>query len=500
MVIKKVRLNNYQSHSDSLVTFTERIAFVVGLDRDHGTSNGSGKSSIINGIIYGIYGKSNLPATQLVRHGCGDMLVAVEIEHLNKKIQIVRSKSGTTGKLSVFIDGQEITGKIEEKQAVIDSLFGDYQTFVGFSVVDSVRFLDLEDLSSSELRDTLLMLVNAEKIQKMQDDFGKRKMELEIMLKKNTSLHFPSAKRMDILKSSLILTETEGKALDSEIGILTEELGSLSTKKENLYKEIENYEKTDQFLTEHSKCPTCFTGLEPDKKTVIAQGLKESIMSKSHDLENIELTIKTTSAAKTGLSTHRLSVITKTAKIRLLIGKLDDAVRNRTKDNKLCAELGLYTRGLQTINKFLSFILTNTACELEDYINGELSKFTDMVCKINLTKTTNEGKVIPTCSILIYRDGNVQTYKSLSSGEKSMLALLLKLGINSLKGTNGLFLVDEGLDRLDQINRSRILNTLELSNFSQIMLISHREELDSLRNTQRIYVIKNQGISTISGI
>jgi len=74
-----------------------------------------------------------------------------------------------------------------------------------------------------------------------------------------------------------------------------------------------------------------------------------------------------------------------------------------------------------------------------------------MTCHLNLFKTLRSGEIVPTCSISVYKDQSEFKYSMLSGGEKTLIAILFKIVLNSLRGTSSIFLLDEGLDRLDQI-------------------------------------------------
>jgi DNA repair exonuclease SbcCD ATPase subunit len=85
----------------------------------------------------------------------------------------------------------------------------------------------------------------------------------------------------------------------------------------------------------------------------------------------------------------------------------------------------------------------------------------------------------------------------LSSGEQSLVSFIFKYVLNNLRGKSDFLIIDEGLDRLDEVNRERVLSLLETSRFIQILIISHREDIQQIRAVDKIVVKKELGVSTI---
>ena len=62
MILKKLILKNFKSHTDTVLDFNKGITIIVG-------ENGVGKSSILEGITYALFKKSTLNQNDLITLG-----------------------------------------------------------------------------------------------------------------------------------------------------------------------------------------------------------------------------------------------------------------------------------------------------------------------------------------------------------------------------------------------------------------------------------------------
>jgi hypothetical protein len=109
------------------------IVRISGKNKDSGGSNGSGKSSIFEAIVFGIFGKTIKKSTEesLVNTQAGkDCKVSIAIEKNGNQILIERTKRPTS--LNLFVNGDNKNKEAaSETQKVIEELLQtDYKSFL----------------------------------------------------------------------------------------------------------------------------------------------------------------------------------------------------------------------------------------------------------------------------------------------------------------------------------------------------------------------------------
>lgn len=89
MKLNSLALKNVRSHKDSVVNFGKGINVITG-------KTGSGKSSILMGVDYALFGSSNYSNAEIMRRGSREMVVELIFEHAGKTYTIIRGlkKSG----------------------------------------------------------------------------------------------------------------------------------------------------------------------------------------------------------------------------------------------------------------------------------------------------------------------------------------------------------------------------------------------------------------------
>jgi len=132
IILKNISLNNFLSHKSTDISLKEGDKLLL-----DGVS-GSGKSSIIEALLWCLFGRGRVDNRSLVRRGAKEASVAVTLYDTEKKIsyQIIRTAT-STGKHSVgVLSGTDTfdevgTGGVRDTEAYIVKLLGaSYQLFV----------------------------------------------------------------------------------------------------------------------------------------------------------------------------------------------------------------------------------------------------------------------------------------------------------------------------------------------------------------------------------
>jgi exonuclease SbcC len=228
LLLKKIKLNNFISHEDTEINFNPNQRLL--LDGD----SGSGKTSILEGITFALYGTGRSSNTSLVRRGQKKAIVTLELFDEESTYLIERSVLAS-GKhsLSVSINGvaHELTGVRDLQNWIEKELVGaSYLLFV-----NSVAYLQggtdtFVTQSAPRRKELLLEIVNVENFDAlyekarsfMTDKTGDKSLldkEVE-MLKIQTDEHEKNITQKPVYEEAL-------KNLKSEIDILNKEMKKL---------------------------------------------------------------------------------------------------------------------------------------------------------------------------------------------------------------------------------------------------------------------------------
>tara|TARA_R110000868_G_C10973188_1_gene771542 strand:+ start:78121 stop:80058 length:1938 start_codon:yes stop_codon:yes gene_type:complete len=121
-MIKNVKAINFLSWSELSFDIKKGVTLIDGFNRDDQTSEGSGKSAVLNAIAWGLYGKIPKDANidDVIKSGTKKCVVSIECEEFN----IIRSRN----KNDLYImtaSGEKLKGKdVRETQKMIEDLIG----------------------------------------------------------------------------------------------------------------------------------------------------------------------------------------------------------------------------------------------------------------------------------------------------------------------------------------------------------------------------------------
>lgn len=496
MQLKNLKLNNFQAYKQATFNLTaEHITFIMGLDQDTRSSNGAGKSSIKEAVLFALFGKAKVKMPDLIRRGQKNMSVELELEHLANTYKITRSKKGSLSTLILSVNGVEQSGTVEVLQKQIESCLGvTLDTFITYSIIDKVRDTDLTRLTSTDLRQVLQDLIGFSRIQKAYDIIAKKKAHAESYVKQVKVHFYPSQKRLATLNKSLATISGQQTLNANKILELNTALWTVESRTKELHNTIENLQQDIKSTLSTSTCPTCNAPIDISKRITMANNLSTQVTSLEQELKGLPLvSIDMIQSLKRANDMHSKRV----QKLLYRKGQLSVAIQEASEVADTTEGIHKYAKALGLIQEYMTQALQSVALRLEDQMNAELNRFLNVSCKINLTRTTSVGTIIPTCTISLFKRGEEFDYSMLSSGEQALVSLIFKLVISNLRGGVDLLFIDEGLDALDGVNRERVLSMLELSPAKQLFIISHREDAGYLKAAQRINIRMVDGVSEV---
>jgi DNA repair exonuclease SbcCD ATPase subunit len=502
MKFKSLHLENFQSYDKADILFTDfKITFVTGYNQDTGSSNGAGKSGIKEALFYLLFGRSKVKGPDLIRRGQKSLKISGSIEHNSYTLNISRTRKAQTATLELEVNGVPSVGTASELQTKIEELLGiNIESFTTYSVIDKVRQTDLTQLSSTDLRLVLQDLLGLDRLQGVLVSLNSHKNDLEKYLLRAHTRFYPSQKRLDILH----VVHAELKKRCDEYGAQVVELSSKKSTLEYEIRSIKNLREgllmQKEDLLKNSSCPTCGASIILSKRMEDLNKCEEAVLKFNQQIDTNTKEAMRIGGDIAGAMHLNNSLGNKVAKCITRIAQLSDSMKEQQDINVIKVEQETYSSALITLQNYITSVLVDVALKIEDQMNLELSRFSDLFCKINLSKTTHDGLIVPNCSIVLFRDQYEYTFDMLSSGEQALVSLIFKLVISNLRGNISMLFVDEGLDALDEVNRERILSLLEVSPYTQIFIISHREDSAHIKAGQKILLRKTDGITQIISI
>lgn len=221
--LKYIRLQNFISHKDTQLEFNDKDKLLIS------GKSGSGKSSIIEAILWVLYGKARVPNRDLVKRGEDKARVTLEMESNNDIFSIEREINKSAQSITLYKNGDILDIKsIAEKEIFIENeiLKCPYLLFVNSIIYPQDNPDSFVNQSASDRKDILLKLVDVDTI----DEFYEK---AKGILSTQETLY--SAKKILLdqytidsnEKASKILSEDEIKALNDNIIISKQSMATI---------------------------------------------------------------------------------------------------------------------------------------------------------------------------------------------------------------------------------------------------------------------------------
>lgn len=269
MLPVKLKLENFFSHKASEVDFSLfSSALLVGsVDGDYSKSNGSGKSSVMEGILWCLYNKSrSTTMDDVITWGENKCEVSLQFSHGEGQYLVKRTRMRNTSTSTVDLSILEEDGKWkslsgstsgETNDRIVSLLKIDYKTFVNSAYF---RQNDISEFATSEASKKKEILKSIVDISKW-DSYEKE-----------------AKKKAKDLQTEIVKFQARYDALNSEVGTLLLSEGELSAatallEAKNKQKE-ELQEKVDDLSEKYLKIKNNIDTASWDKATAEILSLK----------------------------------------------------------------------------------------------------------------------------------------------------------------------------------------------------------------------------------
>lgn len=315
--LKTLELENFNSYlGKHEISFEENqgnLVLIKGIDELDASSNGTGKSSIVDAIVFAIYGRSlkkELNLDDLVCNKSKEPLrVCLTFVDSSKgivkhkyAIERIRSKSPSYSKCNLFIDEELVSADLTttETQNKIEQLLGDYQMFVNNNVLNPELFRFLKGNSAQKI-DILERVLNLNIVSKIfftlsnvakedQQVFSKNDVEyyalkktLENLAQQEENVNKNVKENIEILSLHNEKLLAEIVELESQKKIHSLKIEDLRPVIEKLGEEIAELNKSkievEQTISEHKKRITYY------EKNEICHACKQKISNRESTLK-----------------------------------------------------------------------------------------------------------------------------------------------------------------------------------------------------------------------
>jgi len=245
MNLKKVTIQNFGCHKNSVIEIPDGITAVIG-------QNGSGKSFFLESIPAVQYGEFPSRPGNIIDNMTlgyiGDGLISIEVEK-NGVDYLLERKTRKTAKtelsdavLTDLTNNKQVAGpKITEFEQEVKNLFGDPRLFFASSFMSQGNKGDLVECKITERKEILAELLGLERFKDKSEHFNEKYKVINIKLEEfeqkkdliNSSIEVIDINMKKLIESEKALHEKELKDIVAEVDSLKDKLGDLLKQEED---------------------------------------------------------------------------------------------------------------------------------------------------------------------------------------------------------------------------------------------------------------------------
>ena len=526
MIINKVEIKNFYSVKKQSLNFDKfnGVVLVEGKNNDTGGSNGSGKSVIIEAVVWGIFGRTIRKSTEAAlinlqtKKDCSVRIT------LNNNVVIERGKKPTY--LRFFVGGEERTldNALNTQKLIEEHLNTNYKVFLASTVFGQQNNIEFISATPEDKRTIIKNFLNMDYLFSLRESVKYLKSQYSQTIKQQGSIideHEKSLKSFDIKLVSLsklrkkvegkynedtlsltlsevIQVEKENNSSDWAIAAANKEIGALEDRVEHLTSKLENPMREEY-------CEMCGQLVDapfhPKRIMVEVQACKDHIITQEEDRERHEEKIKTIPISSDEY--HQIIEYNQLKKESETFEDLRSETKNKIQDahdikqeyNNKYEIMRFWEKGFSE-SGLVKYIIRNILNYFNSKVNFYLSHLSNGKFFLQFDEELKET---------VTHNGNNISYISLSGGEKKKIGLAVMLGLQQLLNLSNteesnLMFFDEVAENLDQDGLYGLYILLsELKESKTLFVITHNNYLKSLLEDSRtLTIIKSKGISSIA--
>lgn len=527
MKINKVEISNFYSIQDVKLSFDKYkgIVLIEGQNKDTGGSNGSGKSALIEAVVWGLFGKTVRKSTEealvnnQTKKGC-KVRITVNDDYI-----IERGKKPVF--LKFFHKDKELTkDNATSTQACIEELLHtNYKVFLASTVFGQQNNIEFINATPEDKRTIIKNFLNLDDLFCMRDTVKRLKSTYNSGIKrcdtlvsehqKTISKFDKELKALNSLKRGIENTDVS-KALESSLSEILEiesfnganeyEIASIKLELETLYTRQKEIKTSLENPNEVIQCKSCG---QPVSKSVHPKRLMVEYSDVESEIEEkkSKVCVLTEQIIEPPISSFNYYKVHEYRTLQNETETYSSLKEDTLRDLQEVHDEKATLLSRYDIMKFwekafsesgiVKYIIKNVLEYFNSKVNFYLSHLSQGKFFINFDEELKET--------ITHNDRSIP-YMSLSGGEKKKISLSVMLGLQELlkisheQKTNLMFF-DEVAENLDQEGLEGLYILLsELKKDKSLFVITHNNYLKSLMdNSKCLTMIKANGISKIKG-
>ena len=527
MKINKIEISNFYSIKNVKLSFDKYTGTVLieGKNKDTGGSNGSGKSVLIEAVVWGLFGRTVRKSTEeALINNSSKKNCSVRIT-VNDDIVIERGKKPVF--LKLFKGKKELTQENALKtQAFIETLLQtNYKVFLASTVFGQQNNIEFINATPEDKRTIIKNFLNLDDLFSLRESVKQLKSSYSQTIKKQDAIiseHEKSIKSYDKQLDYLedLKKEVEGKLDEKALSMSLEDVIKIETDNRSVAwdiaasdKEIDALEERVEHLfyrINHPKdtelCEMCGQTidipfhpkqvlLEMEDCKYLVDKYKDDIIEKRNIIKSVPIT---SAQYHEVIEYNQLKKESETFEdIRKeTLNKIQEAHDIKQEYNSKYEIMRFWEKAFSE-SGIVKYIIKNVL----DYFNSKVNFYLSHLSQGNFFIEFNEE-----LKEIITHNKNRIHYISLSGGEKKKISLAVMLGLQELlkishnQKTNLMFF-DEVAENLDREGLDGLYILLsELKKDKSLFVITHNNYLKSLmENSKILTIIKTNGTSKLIG-
>ena len=534
MKINKIRIKNFLSIKDAEIDFESysNIVRIIGINKDTkpNSSNGAGKSSVIEAIVFSLFGKTIRKTTdKSLKNHYTKGKCEVEIV-VNDNITINRVKKPPM--LTVSVDGENVTqDSIQATQKYLDKILNtNFSVFLASMVFGQSNKMNFLTASAEEKRNIIQSFLDIGDVFQYRKAIKSKKAKAYSNKKIAETLCSEVLSKKEKLEKQIKESKTNKKAakvlMDSKVAkeFIKHTISELQENEQLRYAAGVEYESASHSLSRTTtrmfevreklksfKISECeFCGEAPTKERSLISGwqtelslLGEELISKQgfikeqgQLLENFGPVISPEDfdlfeKYKTFDTEYKILTAQRREHTKFLKKHQKQVeISQRYYDMMRFWEQAFSEQGL------IRFVIRNILSFFNDRVNYYLKFLSSSNFSVTFDETLKEK---------IYNKGTLTFFDALSGGEKRKISVAIMLGLNDLlllsgKERSNLIFFDEVADSLDEGGVKGLYElVMDISNTKKVFVITHNDYLTSLLEdeSENLHVTKKANITTI---
>ena len=533
MKINSVEIENFLSIEKAVIDFEdyEGVVRVEGrnLDTNPTSSNGAGKSSIIEAIVYALFGKTIRKTSEkslINSFTKGKCQVTLRV---NDNVVIKRVKRPPS--LIVEVDGKGITkeGILQTQEYLEEVLNTNYNVFLAsivFGQQNKMNFLSCTPEEKRSIMQSFLnvtdLFKNRSKIRSLKSAYNSDKrvaatLQTESLQKANTIKKRIAKIKNDLTQATALFSKPQAEFISkyslSDIKNMEEERESRETDlaelQNNLHTATKDADRCKEGIlhfTNNSVCEHC--GEQPEviifKIRDLSSCLSDSYVATSNLRKEIQRKSKEVDSLSIPINSVDFELMESIKSLEAENSFISKPLRQQQRLSRKYSKQMEEAQKKYDMLKFWETAFSEQG--LVKYIIVQILDFFNERCNYYLSILSNNSFVIEFDELLneeIKSSSHTIHFESLSGGEKKKFSLSVMLALNDLlvlsgKDRSDLIFFDEVADSLDKEGIKGLYDLIqEISVSKKLFLITHNQYLVSLieDDVEELLVTKKNNIT-----